>query len=164
MQSSEASATEVTDTADQYLTFFLDKEEYGIEILKVQEIKSWGPCTPLPRAPKHVMGVINLRGAVVPIIDLRHRFNQKEVIYNATTAIIIVRLENEDHTRIVGLVVDRVSEVYHLDASAIQATRDRNGLIKSDYIRGIGQINEKMVILIDLDPVVQSSLEGVKTA
>ena len=157
----DAQTQDVASTADQYLTFLLGDEEYGVEILNVQEIKSWGPCTPLPRAPRHLLGVINLRGAIVPIIDLRRRFGLDDATYDSTTAIIIVRSEEEDQVRIVGLVVDRVSEVYHLDRATIQDNADVAGTVQGNFIRGLGQIEDKMIILLDLGPVVGSSLDGV---
>ena len=100
----------INDTTDQFLTFILGNEEYGIEILKVQEIKSWGPFTPIPNAPEYVLGVINLRGAIVPIVDLRSRFGLPPQEYTTTTAIIIVHTEVDDQPRIIGLVVDQVSD------------------------------------------------------
>lgn len=160
MQSQEKNTSSIIETADQFLTFMLGEEEYGVEILKVQEIKSWGPYTPLPKSPEHVLGVINLRGAIVPMIDLRCRFDLPSVEYTTTTAIIIVRSVIEEQMRIIGLVVDRVSEVYHLDSEAIQETSDSTGLARGEYIRGFGQTEDKMVILINLDPIVESSLES----
>lgn len=159
MKTQNCIVNNVEETASQFLTFMLGDEEYGIEILKVQEIKSWGPFTPLPKSPEHVLGVINLRGAIVPIVDLRCRFELPPADYTSTTAIIIVRSEIDEQARIVGLVVDRVSEVYHLDSDAIQETSDATALIKGQYIRGFGQIDDKMVILINLDPIVESSLD-----
>ena len=150
---------DVASTADQYLTFLLGDEEYGIEILKVQEIKSWGPCTPLPRAPDYLLGVVNLRGAIVPIVDLRRRFGLEAAAYDSTTAVIIVRAEEGSGVRIVGLVVDRVSEVYHLARDTIQESADVTGSAPGNFIRGLGQIEDKMIILLDLAPVVGSSLE-----
>ncbi|MEE9335225.1 MAG: chemotaxis protein CheW [Granulosicoccaceae bacterium] len=160
MQLQEENKKAIVETADQFLTFMLGEEEYGVEILKVQEIKSWGPYTPLPKSPEHVLGVINLRGAIVPMIDLRCRFDLPSVEYTSTTAIIIVRSVVEEQIRIIGLVVDRVSEVYHLDNEAIQETSDATGLARGEYIRGFGQTEDKMVILINLDPIVESSLES----
>ncbi len=150
----------MTDMSDQFLTFILGDEEYGIEILKVQEIKSWGPCTPIPNAPEHVLGVINLRGAIVPIVDLRCRFGMDPKEYTTTTAIIIVRTEHDGQHRIVGLVVDKVSEVYHLGADSIQPIEEgANGQDKG-YIRGYGQIENKLVVLINLAPILSTSLDA----
>ena len=161
MHQQDNTSKNIVETADQFLTFLLGDEEYGIEILKVQEIKSWGPYTPLPKSPEHVLGVINLRGAIVPIIDLRCRFDLPTADYSSTTAIIIVRSEIDDQMRIVGLVVDQVSEVYHLNSDAIQETHDTTtGSIGGQYIRGFGQMDGKMVILINLEPIIESSLDA----
>lgn len=150
----------MTDMSDQFLTFILDNEEYGIEILKVQEIKSWGPCTPIPNAPDHVLGVINLRGAIVPIVDLRRRFGMDTKEYTTTTAIIIVRTEHDGQPRIAGLVVDKVSEVYHLEADAIQPIEQSVIGHDKGYLKGYGQIENKLVVLINLAPIVSTSLDS----
>lgn len=160
MQAQITENKEIAETADQYLTFLLGDGEYGVEILKVQEIKSWGPYTPLPNSPDFLLGVINLRGAIVPIIDLRKRFDLPVVEYTSTTAIIIVRVECEEQHRVVGLVVDLVSDVYHLSQDAIQDDVDLTSEQHGNYIRGLGQIDDKMVILVNLEPVVSSSLDG----
>lgn len=144
---------------DQYLTFMLGGEEYGIEILDVQEIKNWGPITPLPRSDKHMLGVINLRGAIVPVLDLRVRFSLPEPSYGSTTSVVIVRCNGSNGARIVGLVVDRVSEVYHLDPSDIQETSGLIATERDTFIRGFGQIDEKTVILLDLEPIIATSLD-----
>lgn len=145
-------------TAHQYLTFLLEKEEYGVEILKVQEIKSWATLTPLPNAPAHLLGVINLRGAIVPVIDLKIRFGLTAADPASTRVIIIVRVGEGAEARIVGLVVDRVSEVYHLEPSEVQESVESRSGIGHGFVRGIGQIDGKMVILINLEPIVASSL------
>lgn len=148
------------ESANQYLTFLLNGEEYGIEILKVQEIKSWGPYTPLPKSPPHVLGVINLRGAIVPIIDLRIRLGLPTTQFNSTTAIIIVEVEYNDRLRTIGLVVDSVSEVYQLLPTQIQDSSEVNGNADPEgFIAAFGRAEEKLLILINLDPIVRSSLE-----
>lgn len=162
MQDQLTSSTDIAETADQFLSFLIDGEEYGIEILKVQEIKSWGPYTPLPKSPAYVLGVINLRGAIVPIIDLRCRFGLPPTDYTATTAVIIVRTGSDDDTRIIGLVVDSVSEVYHLAPDAIQDASDSASGQKANYVRGFGQIDEKLVILVNLDPIITQSLGQIQ--
>ncbi len=167
MTSSQAKLDEedqITDTTDQFLTFILGKEEYAIEILKVQEIKSWGPFTPIPNAPEYVLGVINLRGAIVPIVDLRSRFGLPAQDYTTTTAIIIVHTEVDDQPRIIGLVVDQVSEVYHLSADVIQHVEETNSGVDKGFIRGYGKIEEKLVILVNLDPIIASSMESELTS
>jgi len=120
MQIQATTAGDAVQSGDQYLTFMLGGEEYGIEILDVQEIKNWGPITPLPRSEKHMLGVINLRGAIVPVLDLRVRFGLPDPSYDSTTSVVIVRCNGSSGPRIVGLVVDCVSEVYHLDPGDIQ--------------------------------------------
>lgn len=159
MQMQAKSADDVAQIGDQYLTFMLGGEEYGIEILDVQEIKNWGPITPLPRSEKHMLGVINLRGAIVPVLDLRVRFGLDEANYDSTTSVVIVRCSGKNGARIVGLVVDRVSEVYHLDPGHIQETSGLIATERDTFIRGFGQIDDKTVILLDLIPVIATSLD-----
>ena len=159
MQALDEKTGDTRADEDQFLTFLLGGEEYGIEILDVQEIKNWGPYTPLPRAPSFVLGVINLRGAIVPVIDLRLRFGLEPVGYDSMTAVIIVRAASDSGARVVGLVVDRVSEVYRLEPSAIQESAEIVSGVRSSFIRGFGQIDDKMVILLNLVPVIESSLE-----
>lgn len=158
MQFQSTPSNDIAETADQFLSFLIADEEYGIEILKVQEIKSWGAYTPLPKSPEYVLGVINLRGAIVPIIDLRCRFGLPTTEYTATTAVIIVRTESHEQSRIIGLVVDSVSEVYHLSQDAIQDASETGTSEKESYVRGFGQIDDKLVILVNLDPIISSSL------
>lgn len=158
----EALETEnVSKSANQYLTFILNDEEYGVEILNVQEIKSWGPYTPLPRSPAHVLGVINLRGAIVPIVDLRARLGLPAKEMTSTTAIIIISIEYEEKDRTVGLVVDQVSEVYQLLPENIQQSGDgKKPIDQEGYINAFGHINDKLLILINLEPIIASTLEA----
>jgi len=163
MQDESITSKDIAETADQFLSFLIDGEEYGIEILKVQEIKSWGQYTPLPKSPDYVLGVINLRGAIVPIIDLRSRFGLPPTDYTATTAVIIVRTgDDDDQAKIIGLVVDSVSEVYHLAPEAIQDASESGGVEKETYVRGFGQIADKLVILVNLDPIINESLGQIQ--
>lgn len=162
MHDPSSSAKDVAETADQFLSFLIAEEEYGIEILKVQEIKSWGPYTPLPKSPDYVLGVINLRGAIVPIIDLRCRFGLPPTDYTPTTAVIIVRTGSSEHERIIGLVVDSVAEVYHLSPEAIQDVSETKSGEKASYVRGFGQIDDKLVILVNLDPIITQSLGQIQ--
>lgn len=162
MQDKSDTLNDIAETADQFLSFLIAEEEYGIEILKVQEIKSWGPYTPLPKSPDYVLGVINLRGAIVPIIDLRCRFGLPATDYTPTTAVIIVRTGSDDQARIIGLVVDSVSEVYHLSPDAIQDASETSSSEKASYVRGFGQIDDKLVILVNLDPIITESLGQIQ--
>ncbi len=148
------------ESANQYLTFLLNGEEYGIEILKVQEIKNWGPFTPLPRSQPHVLGVINLRGAIVPILDLRAKLGLPTTDVTSTTAIIIISAEFDEQIRTLGLVVDSVSEVYQLLPDNIQKTSEANRTVDPEgYIRAFGSVDEKFLILLNLEPIFASTLQ-----
>ncbi|GKT11163.1 MAG: purine-binding chemotaxis protein CheW [Thiomicrorhabdus sp.] len=144
---------------DQVLSFILGKEEYGVDILRVQEIKGWEKTTPIPNAPDYVMGVINLRGAVVPIIDLRVRFKLDSVTYNETTVVIIVRSEDTSGLqKIIGLVVDGVSDVYSFNKNELQEAPDMSGTVQSEYIDGLATINDKLVIILHVDPLINDGI------
>ena len=145
---------------DQYLTFMLAGEEYGVEILKVQEIKGWERVTPMPNTPKHVLGVLNLRGAVVPIVDLRKLFRLESVPYGPTTVVIVVKMNGEGRERTVGLVVDAVSDVYRLDNGEIQAPPDMGDAAHGEFVRGLCTVAEKLVILLDMDRLVEFKNRG----
>lgn len=145
---------EPTEAGGQYLTFVLAGEEYGLEILKVQEIKGWDSVTPIPNTPEHVLGVLNLRGAVVPIIDLRRRFGLDGIEYGPTTVVIVVKMMDDDQERTVGLVVDAVADVYRLEGSDIQPSPDMGGTIHTEFVRGLATVDEKMVILLEVDALI----------
>lgn len=151
---------------DQVLSFILGQEEYGVDILRVQEIKGWEKTTAIPNTPSYVMGAINLRGAVVPIIDLRVRFGLEAITYDETTVVIIVR--SEDHSgvqKIIGLVVDGVSDVYSINKKELQASPDMSGTIHSEYINGLATINDKLVIILHVDPLINDGiLASIKKA
>lgn len=142
------------DAAGQYLTFMLAGEEYGLEILRVQEIKGWDKTTAIPNTPDYVLGVLNLRGAVVPIVDLRKRFELPEVEYGTTTVVIVVRMQHEDQERTVGLVVDAVAEVYRLDTNSIQPTPEMGLTAHTEFVAGLATVDEKMVILLAVDQLI----------
>ncbi|MEL7022816.1 MAG: chemotaxis protein CheW [Pseudomonadota bacterium] len=143
-----------TGAAGQYLTFMLAGEEYGVEILKVQEIKGWDRATPIPNAPDYVLGVLNLRGAVVPIIDLRCRFGIERIPYGATTVVIVVKMESEKQERTVGMVVDGVADVYKLEDSDIQPPPEMGMSAHTEFVGGLATVQEKMVILLEVDRLV----------
>ena len=147
------------ESSHQYLTFLLNNEEYGIEILKVQEIKGWGPLTPLPNSPDYVLGVLNLRGSILPIIDLRIRLALEKSEFSPTTAVIIVVVNFDNKTRTIGLVVDSVSEVYQLLPESIQSVEELHDKVSSEgIISGFGRVDEKLLILLNLEPIVSSAL------
>jgi purine-binding chemotaxis protein CheW len=141
------SATGLAHDGDQFLTFTLQGEEYGIEILRVQEIKGLPKIRPIPNAPGYVKGVINLRGAVVPIVDLRSRFGMTEAEYNQFTVIIFVSVGS----KVVGLVVDAVSDVMNIGEGQVEATPEMGGEIDTSYFRGMGKVGEKLVLLLNIE-------------
>ncbi len=158
---------ELSAGIDQYLTFIMAGEEYGVDILRVQEIKGWDSVTPLPNTPKYVKGVINLRGTIVPIIDLRHRFNLETVPYGATTVVIMLKVLSETGQRIMGIVVDAVSEVYNVATDDVKPAPDFGGAVESEVVRGLATVDEKMLILLDIDQLLtdkEIKLDGAVVA
>lgn len=141
-------------TTDQYLTFLLGEEEYGVDILRVQEIKGWEQATSIPNTPDYIRGVMNLRGTVVPIIDLRRRFDLPSADYAPTTVVIVLRVEGEHSTRTMGFVVDAVSEVYNVAADDLQPAPDFGTRVDTQFIRGLAVIDDQMIILLDVDRLI----------
>ena len=144
---SEAKAEEPTD---QYLTFFMGGEEFGINILSVQEIRGWEEITSIPNSPKQVLGVMNLRGTISPIVDLRYSFGIKDLSYTDETVVIIVSVQTETTPKIIGIVVDAVSDVYNFAQSQIQPSPELAQTVQAQYVKGLGSTDEKMVILLEL--------------
>jgi len=143
---------------NQYLTFMLAGEEYGVDILTVQELRSWEDTTPIPNTPSFVLGVINLRGVVVPIVDLRDRFGLKSMEHGPTTVVIIVKVEAAGKERVLGIVVDAVSEVYDIKQGDMQPPPDMDGSISIDFVTGLATMDEKMVILLDINKLVNEGI------
>lgn len=137
--------------SSQYLTFIMSTEEYGVDILRVNEIRGWEKTTPLPNSVSYVKGVINLRGAIVPIIDLRERFGIQNLEYGQTTVVIVVQVESKQGERIMGIVVDAVSDVYSVSDDQKKPAPEVAGNGSSSFISGLVSVNEKMVILLDID-------------
>lgn len=152
-KSPEASAVAVSGRANEFLTFRLGKEEYGMEILKVQEIRSWEEPTTIANAPAFIKGVINLRGIIVPIVDMRIKFNLSEANYDTFTVVIILNVAG----RVVGMVVDSVSDVITLASEQIRPTPDFSSIFDTQYITGLGTIDERMLILVDIEKLMSSS-------
>jgi len=143
---------------EQYLTFMLSGEEYGVDILTVQELRGWEETTPIPNTPSFVLGVINLRGVVVPIVDLRDRFGLERMEYGPTTVVIIVKVEAGGKERVLGIVVDAVSEVYDIDSADMQPPPDMEGSISIDFVTGLATMEDKMVILLDINKLVNEGI------
>ena len=145
-----------SDGSQQYLTFMLDGEEYGVDILRVQEIKGWDNVTHIPNTPDYVRGVINLRGTIVPIIDMRIRFNLEQLAYGPTTVVIVLRVLSEKGDRIMGVIVDGVSDVYNMSDEDIKESPDFGAAVDTAFVKGLATVNEKMVIILDIDHMLNS--------
>jgi purine-binding chemotaxis protein CheW len=162
MTNSIDGVNDVGGATDQYLTFMLGDEEFGVDILRVQEIKGWEQATAIPNTPEYIRGVMNLRGTVVPIIDLRRRFDLDSADYTATTVVIVLKVEGEQSTRTMGFVVDAVSEVYNVAADNLQPAPDFGTRVNTQFVRGLAVIEDKMIILLDFDRLI--SLDAVFSA
>ncbi len=169
----------MSESKKEFLTFEIGTEEYAVEILRVQEIRGWEKPSPLPSVPSFVKGVVNLRGTVVPIIDLREKFHLN-VSYDDTTVVIVVHVITRSGERIVGLVVDAVSDVHSFDMSKLQPAPDISSSLQNQFVMGLATIEEEMglghgeqqssdeqarhkshgqmVILIDIDKLVSEGL------
>jgi len=158
MRVAEARKNSVVDEAsDQYLTFSLAGEEYGVDILGVQEVKVWTEVTTIPNAPSYIKGVLDLRGAIVPIIDLRLRFGMTAVEYDAMTVIVVLKLDVGNRKRVIGLVVDSVSDVLDIPRSAQKDIHDFDLTSRSKAITGVSTVNGKLVIMIDAAKLLDTS-------
>lgn len=156
---------ETDEVLNQYLTFVLANGEYGVEILRVQEIRGWGPVTRIPNMPDYVQGILNLRGTIVPIVDLRMRFGLEKIEYGATTVIVVLKAVHANTKRVVGIVVDGVSDVHDLRASEIKPAPDFGDTMESEFIQGMIAIDEKMLVLLDVDRLLNyRELETVQAA
>lgn len=137
---------------NEILVFTLGREEYGIDILKVQEIRGYDAVTTLANMPKFIKGVINLRGAIVPIIDMRIKFNLGQADYNQFTVVIILNIGR----RVVGIVVDGVSDVLTLSTDQIRPAPEFGGTVNTEYLLGLGAVDERMIILMDIEKMMTS--------
>jgi purine-binding chemotaxis protein CheW len=148
------------EAARQMLTFRLGEETYGVDILRVKEIRGWSPVTRIPQSPPHVLGVLNLRGAIVPIIDLRTRFDLPSAEFTPVTVIIVLSVRTADGHKECGLVVDSVSDVVDLDAGALRAAPGMSGGSSAEYIESLATIDDGMLILLNVDELVGGDLSG----
>ena len=140
--------------SNEYLTFTLGKEEYGIEILKVQEIRGYEAVTRIANAPEFIKGVVNLRGIIVPIVDMRIKFNLGKAEYDQFTVVIILNVA----ARVVGMVVDSVSDVIQLTAEQVRPVPDfASATFDTQYITGLGTIDQRMLILVDIEKLMSGA-------
>ncbi|HYM36582.1 MAG TPA: chemotaxis protein CheW [Steroidobacteraceae bacterium] len=155
-----ANKGESAQASSQILTFTLGAETYGVDILRVQEIRGWSPVTRIPQSPPHVLGVLNLRGSIVPIIDLRMRFHLESAEYTPLTVIIVLSVESATGRRDIGMVVDGVSDVIDIDSSRVKPAPDLGMQANTDFIRGLATVAEHMVMLLDVDRLVSGDVAG----
>ena len=141
----------------EYLTFRLGAEEYGIDILRVQEIRSYEAPTRIANAPAFIKGVVNLRGVIVPIVDLRLKLGCTSAEYNSFTVVIVLNVKG----RVVGAVVDSVSDVLELQGDAVKAAPEMNSAVDVSFITGIGNVGERMLILMDIEALMSSADMGL---
>ncbi|XOV83182.1 MAG: chemotaxis protein CheW [bacterium] len=158
MKHEQSESAPADSTLQQYLTFSLAEEEYAVEILKVQEIRSWSEPTPLPHSPDYVLGVMNLRGAIIPVVDLRRQFQLASVPPTSITGVIVVNTSILGRERSVGLVVDQVLNVIYLEPEPVAHATDPDGNPGSCYITGLCRSDDKLVIVIDLQSIIATSL------
>jgi purine-binding chemotaxis protein CheW len=146
-----------TGTDAEVLSFTLGKEEYGISILKVQEIRGYDTVTRIANAPEYVKGVINLRGIIVPVVDMRIKFNLGTPTYDEFTVVVILNIGH----RVIGMVVDSVSDVVTLGAEQIKPAPDMGSVVDTDFLLGLGTIGARMLILLDIDRLMSSDEMGL---
>jgi purine-binding chemotaxis protein CheW len=141
----------------EFLSFTLGQEEYGIDIQKVQELRGYDTVTRIANAPEHIKGVVNLRGIIVPIIDMRIKFNLGAPTYDQFTVVIILNIGN----RVMGMVVDSVSDVITLTPEQIKPAPEMGSVLDTEYLIGLGTLDERMLILVDLEKLMSSDEMGL---
>ena len=146
-------AAHETEVSRQFLTFLLEDREYGLELFRIQEICGYAPITPIPNLPAHVRGVMNLRGAVLPVIDLRMKFRLPEVEYSKFTVIVIAKVEEKT----VGLLVDAVSDVLHVSQKDLRPAPDFGADVETDFINGVFQTREHLAVALNLEKLLTAS-------
>lgn len=152
------------DAVSQYLTFLCAGEEYAVDILRVQEIKGWEAVTRVPYAPPYLLGVMNLRGVIVPVIDLRLRLGIARRAADGSTVMVVVRVHGKRGEKTAGLVVDAVSEVYSIAPESVKPPPGLGGNAAQICIRGLATVAGKMVMLLDVDELVSSCIDPESTA
>ena len=145
-------AAATREAVREVLVFVLGQEEYGVDILKVQEIRGYEKVTPIPSAPDYLKGVVNLRGVIVPVIDMRVKFRFAEVRYDSFTVVVILRIGG----RVIGLVVDGVSDVVHFGESEVKPAPQLGSLVDGSFLDGVATQDERMVLLVDIEKLLSS--------
>jgi purine-binding chemotaxis protein CheW len=147
------------ETSHQVLTFCLGSETYAVDILLVQEIRGWAPVTRLPQAPIYMLGMLNLRGSIVPVIDLRVRFGLEQAPFTPLTVIVVLAVHTASGRREFGLVVDSVSDVVDIDAAELKETPSLGGKASVELIKGLAAVADRMLILLNVDELIRRDLE-----
>ena len=158
--SKQGAASATVSAGGEYLTFTLGAEEYGVDILKVQEIRGYDAITKIANAPEFIKGVVNLRGIIVPIVDMRIKFNLGKVEYNQFTVVIILNVAG----RVVGMVVDSVSDVIMLSPAKIKPAPDFSAQFDIGYLIGLGTVDKRMLILVDIEKLMTGQDMGLTDA
>ncbi len=156
-QLAQAANTSSNTARTELLTFCLGAEEYGIDILRVQEIRSYEEPTRIAHAPAFIKGVVNLRGVIVPVVDLRLKLGCQQVEYNAFTVVIVLNLRG----RVIGAVVDSVSDVLHIPPEHIKPAPELNAMVDTSFITGIASVGERLLILMNIEALMSSADMGL---
>jgi purine-binding chemotaxis protein CheW len=157
MQATTTESSQTAMSAHEFLAFTLGKEEYGIHILKVQELRGYEAPTRIANAPAFIKGVVNLRGIIVPIVDMRIKFNLGTPTYDQFTVVIILNIGG----RVMGMVVDSVSDVITLSPEQVKPAPEMGTALNTDHLIGLGTIDERMLILVDIDKLMSSAELGL---
>jgi purine-binding chemotaxis protein CheW len=155
------SSLPVREAPSQVLTFSLGAENYGVDILRVQEIRGWTPVTKIPQVPSYVLGVLNLRGSIVPIVDLRIRLNLPQVEFTPLTVIIVLSVKLAGGRREFGLVVDAVSDVVDITSENLKETPSLGDTTNVMFIQGLAIVADRMLILLDVDRLINLNMDQV---
>jgi purine-binding chemotaxis protein CheW len=157
VETKERTQKTLTDKEGKYLTFALGAEEYGLEICKVREIIGYMAITAIPQTPLHVKGVINLRGQVIPVVDIRTLFGMDAKDVTEETCIVVVEISQSHRTFSTGVIVDRVSEVLDINGEEIEEAPQLGSSVNTDFILGMGKVNDSVKILLNIDKVLDCS-------
>jgi len=148
------SSENIGEQGAQFLTFLLNKEVYGVNILNIREIVDYGHITPVPMMPSFIAGVINLRGSVVPVVDLALRFSEKSSEKTKRSSIVIMEVKDQEETLEVGIIVDVVNEVLELKSSEIEPAPSFGTKIRTDFISGMGKVSDQLLVLLDIENIL----------
>jgi purine-binding chemotaxis protein CheW len=161
MQVAEQKNAAIPAGSNQVLTFTLGEETYGVDILRVQEIRGFSPVTRIPQSPAHILGVLNLRGSIGPIVDLRMRFTLERAEYTPLTVIIVLSVESSVGRRDFGVVVDGVSDVIDVPVGDVKPAPELGSHVSTEFIEGLASVAGRMVMLLDIDQLIGRDVTGV---